>query len=158
MGKPSGMAATAKLHERETTSMAFVVSSAVLPHTDGEHLQQMPSLQPANNDDEPDNAQRVERQLFAQGVHALLQRCFRCLLLLHHLEDFAELGMFTRADDHALGIAVENVRAHEDDILSIADRCLSRAEQNRFDRFHRWFRFTGERRFVDGHGIRFGQT
>lgn len=40
------------------------------PNSDGEHLQHWPALDQADHEDEPDDAEGVQGQLFAELVHA----------------------------------------------------------------------------------------
>jgi hypothetical protein len=56
--------------------------------SDIEHFQHGSSLKASDGHDDPDHSQRVEGELLAQQVHALLQRSSRRLFLSHHPEKF----------------------------------------------------------------------
>ena len=46
------------------------------PDADSEHVVDLTTLHPAQQHDDPDDAERVERQLLAEHAHADLQRSF----------------------------------------------------------------------------------
>lgn len=52
------------------------------PHADGEHVEQLSTLQPAKEHNDADDTERIEGQLLSQLTHADLKRSLRSLQ--HH--------------------------------------------------------------------------
>nr|CAD7452669.1 unnamed protein product [Timema tahoe] len=84
------------------TRQHLATSSEHRPDTDGEHVEDGLALDPAQDHDQPNDAEGVERKLGPQDVHTLLERGLGCLLRLHHLEHLTKLRLLPRVNHDAL--------------------------------------------------------
>ena len=85
-----------------------------VPDTNGKHVQDMSSLHPAQEHDDTNDTERIERQLFSKHAHTDLKRSLGRIFCLHHLKHLSKFRVGPCTNNYALSkIKIENV--YQDD-------------------------------------------
>jgi len=91
-------------------SFPYCLNPAVLlPHTNGEHVQNRSSLNPTQDHNETNYAKWIEGQLGSQNIHALLKWSFWSFFCLHHLKNFTKFRLLSRVHYNPLKEWIMNI-------------------------------------------------
>lgn len=94
-------------------------NAGISPDADREHVENAATLQESDQHDASNDAERVERQLLAEDVHAALERRLRRFLLLHSAKHVAEFGALSCGNHKTFAAATAHECAHESHVVAV---------------------------------------